>query len=168
MELRPTTELLRECRSEAFHLEVLDTYGVPDEDEAFRAFVNGEPYDYRAWFHDWYTFVEDLMADGVSVSRVRVVTVPHSDYQRWSLVIAALNVEAGEDIRYLPRHLAGEVPSDDYWLLDNKAVAFNLSDKDGRGTGSSAVTTDPVIVGQCLRIKEQLWGMSTPYPEYAQ
>ena len=91
MELRPTTELLRECRSEAFHLEVRDTYGVPDEDEAFRAFVDDEPYDYRTWFHDRYTFVEDLTARGVFVSRVRVVTVPHSDYQRWSLVIAGLN-----------------------------------------------------------------------------
>lgn len=168
MELRPTTELLRECRSEVFHLEVRDTYGVPDEDEAFRAFINEEPYDYRTWFHDWYTFVEDLTARGVSVSRLRVVTVPHSDYQRWSLGIAALNVEAGENVRYLPRHLAGEVPTDDYWLLDNEAVAFNLSDKDGRGTGNSAVTTDPVIVGQCLRIKERLWGMSAPYAEYAQ
>ncbi|MGW4770256.1 DUF6879 family protein [Nocardia sp. NPDC004278] len=168
MELRPTTELLRECQTEAFHLEVQDTYGVPDEDEAFRAFIANEPYDYREWFQDWYRFVQELTGRGVSMSRVRVVTVPHTDYQRWSLVIAGLNVEAGEEIRYLPRHLAGGVPTDDYWLLDNKAVAFNLSDKDGRGTGSSAVTTDPVIVGQCLRIKERLWGMSTLYTEYVQ
>jgi hypothetical protein len=167
LELRPTTELLRECRSEVFHLEVLDTYRVLDEDEAFRAFVNDEPYDYRAWFHDWVTFVEDLTVHGVSVSRVRVVTVPHSDYQRWSLVIAGLNVEAGEDIRYLPRHLAGEVPAEDYWLLDNEAVAFNLLDKGGRGIGNSAVTTDPVIVGRCLRAKERLWSISTPFTEYA-
>lgn len=168
MELRPTTELLGECRVEAFHLEVQDTYGVPDEDEAFQAFIRNEEYDYREWFQDWYRLAQELTGRGVGISRVRVVTVPHSDYQRWSLIIAALNIEAGEDIRYLPRHEAGEVPADDFWLLDNKTVGFNLSGEDGRGTGSSAVTADPVIVDQCLQAKELLWGKATPFAEYAQ
>lgn len=167
MEFRQTRELLQQCRTELFRVEVRDTYGVPDEDEAFQKFLNNEPFDYRAWFQDWYDIVREFTERGVSISRVRVVTVPHSDYQRLGLMITALNQEAGEDIRYLNRGEAGEVSTDDYWLIDNERVAFSLVDKDGMDTGRVSVTTDPRIVGFCRSEKERLWLLATPYTEYA-
>ncbi|PSK29989.1 DUF6879 family protein, partial [Nocardia seriolae] len=148
MDFRPTIELLREAQNDAFHLEVRDEYGVPGEDEPFQRFLNGEPFDYREWFQDWSQFVHDLTARQVSVSRLRVLSVPHSDYQRWSLTIAPMNVEAGEDVRYLPRHQAGIVPPDDFWVIDNEVVVFSLADKDGRSPGGAAVSTDPELVLQ--------------------
>ncbi|WP_373283227.1 DUF6879 family protein [Nocardia vinacea] len=36
--------------------------------------------------------------------------MPLSGYHRWLLSITGRNIESGENIRYLPRHLAGEVP----------------------------------------------------------
>ncbi|WP_232535177.1 DUF6879 family protein [Nocardia terpenica] len=168
MEFRPTIELLRECRHEAFHLEVRDQYSVPGEDEPFQRFLNGEHFGYREWFQDWSQFVQELTARQVSVSRLRVVTVPHSDYQRWSLTIAPMNVEAGEDVRYLPRHQAGRVPPDDFWLIDNKIVVFSLADKDGRSPGGAAVSTDPEIVAYCQRTRKRLWELAIPLAEYVQ
>ncbi len=100
------------------------------------------------------------------MSRIRVVTVPHTDYQRWSLVVASRNVEAGVDIRYLPRHLAGEVPTDDWWLIDNERVAFNLVDRQLKSAGV-ALTTDPRIVEYCQGVRQRLWKLATPYAEYA-
>lgn len=167
MEFRPTREILAESRHEAFHLEVRDSYGVPSEDEPFQKFLTNEPFDYRKWYEGWSDFVQELVTRGVSFKRVRVVTVPHSDYQRWSLTMAAFNVEAGEEIRYLPRHLAGEVPKDDWWLVDYQTVAFNLSDMDGRAVGGSAVTDDPAIVSYCRGVRDRLWNSATPYDEYA-
>ncbi|WP_231951626.1 DUF6879 family protein [Nocardia terpenica] len=166
MQFRPNLEILAESQHEAFHLEVRDSYGVPSEDEPFQRFLNNEPFDYREWFRGWSGFVQELTARGVSFKRVRVITVPHSDYQRWSLVMAAFNVEAGEDIRYLPRHLAGDTPPDDWWLIDNKTVVFNLADKDGRSVGGSAVTTDHEIVSYCQSVRDRLWVLATPYPDY--
>lgn len=166
MEFRQTTELLQESRNDLFRLEVRDAYGEPGEDEAFSCFLNDEPFDYREWFQDWYDFVRGCTARGVSVGRVRVITVPHSDYQRWLLTLSALNVEAGESIGYLPRHLAGEVPSDDWWLIDNRIVVFNLADKEGRAVGGSAVTTDPGIVSYCRSVRDRLQALATPYSEY--
>ncbi|WSJ19361.1 hypothetical protein OG326_18960 [Nocardia sp. NBC_01327] len=99
------------------------------------------------------------------MTRVRVVTVPHSDYQRWLLSITAGNVDAGEDIRYLPRHLAGDVPSDDWWLFDGTTVGFNLVDNDGRPSGA-AITTDPGIAAYCRGVKEKLWRSAVPFNEY--
>ena len=68
---------------------------------------------------------------GKSITRVRVVTVPHSDYARWGLTVAPLNINAGEDIRWRPRHrhLADgiEFLADDYWLFDDNRVVFTPS-----------------------------------------
>nr|WP_245547051.1 DUF6879 family protein [Nocardia brevicatena] len=95
-----------------------------------------------------------------------MVTVPHSDYQRWLFSITASNVEAGEDIRYLPRHLAGEVPSDDWWLFDDTKVGFNLVDIDGKPAGA-AITIDPGIAAYCRSVKENLWQSAVPFNEYS-
>lgn len=163
----PWPELFGQCQREAFHLEVRDSYAVPSESAPFRRFLDGEPDD-NAWFESWGRLVGETTARGVRVTRVRVVTVPHSDYQRWLLALSTLNSEAGEDIRYLPRHLvdAEAVPLDDYWLFDDERVVFNLVNDDGRAAGCSALTVDPSTVARCRSVKEQLWSLATPYAEY--
>ncbi|WP_245998049.1 DUF6879 family protein [Nocardia pseudobrasiliensis] len=167
MEFRQTREILRQCRTDAFRLEVRDSYGVPAEQEPLQRFLKNEPFDTRGWFQDWYDFVRELTSRGVAMSRIRVVTVPHTDYQRWVLTVTALNVEAGEDIRYLPRNLAGDIPSDDWWLIDNERVAYTLSDHEGRAIGGVGVTTDPNILSYCRSERERLWSSGEPYSEYA-
>ncbi|WP_238846140.1 DUF6879 family protein [Nocardia terpenica] len=90
-----------------------------------------------------------------------------SDYQRWLLSVTGENVGAGEDIRYLPRHLVdpADVPADDWWLFDGQRVAFNLVDRAGRPAGV-AVTTDPEIAAYCRAVQQRLWPSATPYREY--
>jgi len=169
VELIPTNpwpELFRHVRQSACHLEIRDAYAVPAESEPFRRFLAGEPqqeYGKRAWTD----LVEETTARGVTVSRVRVVTVPHSDYHRWLLSITGSNVDAGEDIRYLPRHLvdSSEIPTDDFWIFDSQKVAFNLVDQSGKPAGA-AVTTDPRITESCLAVQARLWRESIPYREY--
>jgi hypothetical protein len=160
----PWPDLFRASRREAFHLEVKDSYAVPLESEPFRRFLDGEPDDYT-WFDSWATQVRELTARGVAIRRVRVLSVPHVDYQRWGLVVAARNIDAGEDIRYLPRHLAGVVPPDDWWLFDGELVAFNLVDADGKAAGA-ALTTDPQLAAYCRSVQHRLWELATPYADY--
>ncbi|WP_433628370.1 DUF6879 family protein [Nocardia sp. CA-120079] len=162
----PWPDLFGRCQREAFHLEVRDTYAVPNESEALRRFLDGEPDD-NAWFEPWGELVRATVGRGVAVTRVRVVSVPHVDYQRWLLALTALNAEAGEDIRYLPRQIARDVPADDFWLLDDERVVFNLVDENGRAAAASALTTDPRIVDLCRQVKERVWQLATPYAEYA-
>ncbi|MBY8862155.1 hypothetical protein K7711_37170 [Nocardia sp. CA2R105] len=161
----PWPDLFGECRREAFHLEVRDAYAVADESEPLRRFLDGEPDDY-AWLEPWLQLVKDTTGRGVAVTRVRVVTVPHTDYTRFSLAVTELNTGAGEDIRYLPRHEAGEVPGDDFWLLDDNRVVFNLVDENGRAVDTAALTADAGIVEHCRQIKQQLWSLATPYRGY--
>ncbi|WP_327145970.1 DUF6879 family protein [Nocardia sp. NBC_01327] len=161
----PWPELFRLAEQEAFHLEVRDAYSVPSESESLRRFLNGATPVPEYGRRPWTELVQETVGRGVRVTRVRVVTVPHSDYQRWLLSITAGNVDAGEDIRYLPRHLAGDVPSDDWWLFDGTTVGFNLVDNDGRPSGA-AITTDPGIAAYCRGVKEKLWRSAVPFNEY--
>ncbi|MFR9752196.1 DUF6879 family protein [Nocardia sp. 004] len=170
MELRqnnPWPDLFREVKQSAFHIEVRDTYAVPSESEPLRRFLAGEPSlnNSEEFWNSWGSLVKETKDRGVVVGRIRVVTVPLSDYQRWLLTETGDNIEAGEDIRYLPRHLAGDVPQDDFWLFDDEVVGFNLIDADGKPAGAS-VTTDPGIVSHCQRVKEQLWSLATPFSEF--
>nr|WP_228566341.1 DUF6879 family protein [Nocardia sp. SYP-A9097] len=95
------------------------------------------------------------------------MTVPHVDYVRWSLAVSPLNIEAGEQIRLLPRHAVDgeELPTDDYWMFDENTVAFTLFDPRGAASGA-AVTTDPVIVRRCASVRDSLWSRAVPYAEY--
>ncbi|MGY2113433.1 DUF6879 family protein [Nocardia gipuzkoensis] len=158
--------LFRDCKSEAFHLEVKDAYAVPTESDRFRRFLAGEPALPDEHKNRWNDLVEETTGRGVTVSRVRVVTMPHTDYHRWLLSVTDTNTAAGEDIRYVPRHLAGEVPPDDWWLIDNERVVYNLINENGKPAGL-AVTTDPGIVGYCRSVKQRLWDLATPCAEYA-
>ncbi|MRH90646.1 hypothetical protein GFY24_24930 [Nocardia sp. SYP-A9097] len=159
--------LFRADWSVAVHLELEDTYSKPEEDEPFRKFLAGEPDDY-AWFAGWASVVRDATASGKVVRRVRVVTEPHTDYTRFALHIAQLNAEAGEDVRYLPRHTVDptQLGGDDWWIFDDNLVAFSVFTPTGAGAGL-ATTTDPVIAAHIRTIRDRLWPLAIPSADYA-
>lgn len=157
--------LFRECVSEAFHLEVRDVYTVPAESGRLGRFLSDRPALPDDEKDRWNTLIRETTGRGVTVRRVRVVSVPHSDYHRWLLSVTGTNTDAGEDIRYVPRHLAGDVPSDDWWLIDDDRVVYNLVDEHGIPSGL-AVTTDRGIIQYARCVKHRLWDMATPFREY--
>jgi hypothetical protein len=154
------------ARGRAFHLELRDTYNVESEDEPFRRWRDGEPDDY-AWHADWASFVRQATAAGVQVQRVRLATEPHTDYIRWGLDVSPLNIKAGEDIRYLPRHLTAdiELPEEDFWLLDDDLLVLSVFSSDGR-TGGFARSSSPELLRQCVNVRDQVWKRAIPYAEY--
>lgn len=158
--------LFRTCERTAFHLEVEDTYTTPEESGPFRDFLDGRPDDY-AWHGPWLKLISEVTRTGTSVTRVRVVTEPHVDYTRWGLSVAPLNIAAGEDIRWLPRHHASglSLPPDDFWLFDDNRVVFTVFEGNGRFAGG-AQTVDPDIVARCCRVRDQVWSRAIPHAAY--
>lgn len=100
-----------------------DRYDEPDEVEPLSLFLAGEPVD-LAGMEEWFDLVREAAANGRRFTRVRVVTVPLTDYSRFGVYCAQFANEAGEDIRYLPRDLAEDagLPGHDYWLFDSKTL----------------------------------------------
>jgi len=153
-------------RKRAFHLEQRDIYNVEAEDQPFSRWLKGEPDDY-AWHADWLSFVRQATELDVQVQRVRLVSIPHTDYTRWGLHVSQLNILAGEDIRYLPRHMAQDIqlPTEDYWLLDDTLLILSVFSSDGR-TGGFARPSDPALLSQCVTVREQMWERAIPYARY--
>jgi hypothetical protein len=111
---------------------VRDRYDEPDEAEPLRKYLAGEPDD-LAWLQEWFDLVREATAAGRRFVRVRVVTVPLTDYSRFGVQCAKFTNEAGEDIRYLPRDQADAagLPQHDYWLFDSTTlVRMNFDDSD--------------------------------------
>jgi hypothetical protein len=159
-------DLFRTFERCAFHLEVEDSYHTPEESGPFHKFLTGEPDDF-AWHQPWLTLIRAATRGGKHVERVRVVSVPHVDYTRWGLSVAGLNIAAGEDIRWPPRHrTAGlDLTADDFWLIDDTRVVFTVFTPAGQFSGG-VETVDPVIVDRCRRVRDQVWAAATPHADY--
>ncbi len=97
-----------------------------------RKFLVGEADD-LPWMQSWLDLIRAATAEGRRFTRVRVVTLPLTDYSRFGLWCAQFTGAAGEDIRYLTRdqaHAAG-LPDQDYWLFDSrKLVRMHFDDAD--------------------------------------
>jgi len=99
--------------------------------------------------------------------RARVVSEPLSDYQRWSYSIAYPMVEAGEDIRWVPRRLVSSValPGNDFYLFDDQLAVFLLYAGNGLATGKLR-SADPADLRLCRSAFEAVWKRSVPHREY--
>jgi hypothetical protein len=88
-----------------------------------------------------------------------VVSVPHVDYTRWGLTIAAHTTGAGKRIRWLPGHHtdAANLPADDFWMLDDDRVMFTVFEPNGRFAGG-ALTRDDRFVAYCRAVRDRLIG----------
>lgn len=77
--------------------------------------------------------IHDATSKGRRFTRVRVVSLPITDYSRFGVWCAQFTNGAGEDIRYLSRDRADaeQLPNHDYWLFDSrKLVRMHFDDAD--------------------------------------
>jgi hypothetical protein len=159
-------ELLDGFEHTAWRLEARDRYNEPGEEEALRRFRSGQAPD-EAWFSDWSEAVQRWTASGKRIERVRIVSQPHSEYVRWLLQLARLNIEAGEDIRYLPRPRADELglPYEDFWLFDSQRFVLMRFDSDDVRVANELIY-DPVEVVRRCQWRDVAWHYAIPYQTY--
>ncbi len=158
--------LLSEFEHEAVHLETRDAYGTMVELPHMAKWTAGEPDDLH-WLQGWCSTLRAHMAAGKRVRRVRIVSEPLSDYQRWPHSIAQSIGDAGEDIRWVPRRLVSSVaiPGNDFYLFDNKLIVFMIYAGNGLGT-DKVVSTDPADVRLCQSAFDAAWQLSIPHSDY--
>lgn len=146
-------ELFRSFAHTARRLEVRDRYDSPTEREPLRRFLAGEAED-LAWFQNWVGIVGQATRAGKVFQRVRVVTVPLSDYSRFGLSLARHNIAAGEDIRYLDRAAAAGLPGLDFWVFDSCRVAQLHFTDDDQLQGAEIITDPAVVVERCAALDD--------------
>lgn len=160
-------DLCRGIKHSFVHLETRDAYGTDVELPHLAAWRRGEHDDF-GWLAWWLEMLRGHRAAGRTCRRLRVVSEPVSEYQRWTLDHVGLFVEAGEDVRYAPRPRLATVllpGSGDFYVFDDKVALF--LHYAGSGLNASLETTeDPGIVGACRQAFDTAWEMATPARDY--
>ncbi|MEV7285246.1 DUF6879 family protein [Streptomyces sp. NPDC093252] len=162
--------LLSSATSSAVHLEMRDTYAVAEEEEELRLWRSGRWSldDGRRALAEWMSLVAATVARGVSVRRARIVSEPVTDYIRYEHALTPLNLEAGEEVRWLPRRRADGIwlPHTDFWLIDDRVVRFNHFSGDGTAV-EPEVSEERQAVATCFFAFTQTWERAVPHEKYS-
>jgi hypothetical protein len=126
-------------------LELRDRYDAPYENKSLEKFLAGEPDD-LPWMQSWLEMLQGATAAGRRFARVRVVTLPLTDYSRFGVWCAQFTNGAGEDIRYLRRDQAANLPDHDYWLFDSRLLVKMLYRDDDSFIGGELIDDSAVVV----------------------
>jgi hypothetical protein len=155
---------------QALHLEMRDIYAVKDEEQRFRWFLEKGYRDHAAEAEQrrpWMTLIRNSLAAGKAFRRARIVSEPVTDYIRYEWEGTGPNVEAGEEVKWLPRRLASAIalPGNDFWLFDDSTVVFTVFTGQGQVL-QRQLTADPHIVQLCRSAFETVWALGIPHRAY--
>jgi hypothetical protein len=153
-------------RRAALHLEMRDSYGTQVEKPHLRKWERGEPDDIE-WLKPWFDTVRLGTQSGKVFRRMRIISEPITDYIRWEHMDAHLFVEAGEDIRWLPRKLVSAIafPGNDFWMFDAETVVFSVFSGNG-DVVEWQLYTDTAVVQLCKSAFDSAWKLAIPHSEY--
>jgi hypothetical protein len=149
---------LQNFQASAFRLETRPTYSVPQESELLAAYRHdGSLPDMTD--HPWVKRVQEHCGAGKRMERVRLVSRPLTEYERFELALYPFSHAAGEDIRLVDRGLV-EVDRD-FWLFDDQTAIMLRYDTEGRFQG-----TEDGVSSLCLRWREVALARSISLEEY--
>jgi hypothetical protein len=112
--------------------------------------------------------VREAAAAGRRFARVRVVTMPLTDYSRFGVFCSQYTNAAGEDIRYVTRDQAQDVglPNHDYWLFDSRTLVSMHFDDGDRFLGGEVID-DPAVIVQHNYWRDAAWHQAVPRDDFA-
>jgi hypothetical protein len=146
----------------AFRLETLRGYIVPAEADRLAAFLgSAELPEPSSAARVWLKRIASTTAAGKTWQRVRVVSEPLSDYERFELAAYAESAAAGEQILIAKGISWVSRINKDFWLFDDRTAAVMEYGVDGRYIGSW-VTDDLPIVTFCCEERDAALAASQP------
>lgn len=156
---------LRATERTAFHLEMRDSYTPTDP--TYLAWKRGEQPDFQAVFQPWADLVREATSRGVTMRRARIVSEPVTDYIRFEHATTTMNLDAGEEVRWLPRRQASDIalPGNDFWILDGRLVRFGHFSGDGEVLGEEW-TEEPAVAGLCAAAFVAVWERAIPHEDF--
>ncbi|MGW2586131.1 DUF6879 family protein [Streptomyces virginiae] len=155
----------RDFRSEAWRLETLPAYNVPQEAEEIRVFLAGERIDPHTHSNEYTEDLKRVRREGKTKGRVHLVTRPLSEYLRYEFMYYLPHAWAGEDIRIMDvterRNPLADVQ--DYWMFDKSEVVLMNYEADGTQISREVYEGDvtPFLDYQRIALAE-----SVPFEEY--
>ncbi|SHF26561.1 DUF6879 family protein [Streptoalloteichus hindustanus] len=150
----------------AFRLETHQVYTIPSEAERVRRFLAGQPKDDES-IQEWRRLVEEITGAGKTMTRVKIVRRPFTDYTRYLMEWGVpRNVRAGEDYRILDlTDREVDLPQQDFWLFDETTVLLLNFNPDGTLRDRELVES-PSNIDQYLRWRDLALAEAVPFGEY--
>ncbi|RMB87676.1 DUF6879 family protein [Streptomyces shenzhenensis] len=160
-------EQLAAAQRSAVHLEMRDAYY---SNPRFEAWLKGERVDWddrASWWRPFHQDIADAVARGVQVRRARVVSEPVTDYIRWEHYQTRANVDAGEQVRWLPRRDTADLlmPGCDFWIFDDRVIRVHNFSGAGDLLGEE-FCDDPALVELNGAAFERVWDRAVPHDQY--
>ncbi|MGW0734283.1 DUF6879 family protein [Streptomyces sp. NPDC002851] len=155
-----------EIKHEAWRLETLPQYLVPQEVAEFAAFREGQPPLTPYTASSYTERVSRQRVEGKYNGRVHIVTQPLSEYLRFEFTrYYAVHVRAGDDIRILdvtdrPNPLQGV---QDFWMFDRTEVVLMNYEQDGTQINREVFEGD---VSPFIEYQRIAMAASMPFEEY--
>jgi hypothetical protein len=158
--------LFRSLSQESLHLEMRDCYGTEAELPHMAKWAAGEPDDLE-WLQDWCDTLRKGVAAGKSFRRALIVSEPLSDYQRWAYSVTQPLVDAGEDIRWVPRRYVSSIalPGNDFYLIDGSVAVFMHYSGSG-ATTDIRTSSDPADIDLCRSAFDAVWRLAIRHGDY--
>jgi hypothetical protein len=160
-------ELLGACDHSAVHLEMRDSYAPTDRFEAWRRGERIDWNDRASWWDPYLQMIADTVGRGVVIRRARIISEPVSEYIRWEHYITRELVEAGEEVRWLPRRRTTDLslPGNDFWLFDNRLARVHHFNGDG-AVVEDEFADDPALILHLTTAFEAVWQRGVPHNHY--
>jgi hypothetical protein len=116
----------------------------------------------------WLDMVREATAQGRRLGRVRVVSLPLTDYSRFGVWCAQFTNAAGENIRYLVRDRAVtmNLPEHDYWLFDSRTLLRMHYDEKDHFLGGEIID-DPEIIVRHNYWRDAAWHYAVRRDDFA-
>ncbi|MEW1824973.1 DUF6879 family protein [Streptomyces sp. NPDC088196] len=156
----------RDFTQEAWRLEAMPQYLMPQEAEELQAFRDGVRNDPHAVTNEYTERLRQQVTEGRTQGRVHIVTRPLSEYLLFEFSqYYAPHSLAGEQIRILdvtdrPNPLEGV---QDFWMFDRTEVVLMNYHPDGRQISREVHDGDVAAFVEYQRIAV---GESVPFEEY--
>lgn len=160
-----------------FRLEALPEYEVGYDLVNFQKFKKGEKRnDNMAWLSaedkEWLALLSDTTKKGVNISRVRVVSVPFSDYLKYEIYYwQSFSIKRGEGILFIKNDEYEKIKlkllfkPEDFWLFDDKELIIFHYTLKGEIKREEYVK-DKQIVKLYKNFKKELFNKTLPMQQF--
>ncbi|MFE7501993.1 DUF6879 family protein [Streptomyces albidoflavus] len=149
----------------AWRLETRGGYASDREDPDYQQFLatGSAPCDLN---EPWFVNIKAQTGAGKTVGRVRIADKPMTTGQRFLLDYSRYNAAVGEDIRYLWREDAAELPAEDFWIFDSRLVAL-LHFDDADTIVNIELITEPAEVVRYATVRDAARHHAVPFGQFA-
>jgi len=163
------SSLFQSFQQEAFRLETLDQYLVPQEEQELSRFFSGEPLPERK-NKQWCELIRKNIDRGARMRRVHVLNLPLSPYLKFEIEWGyVFSLAAGEEILIVDRkNLPPQLPDEaahDFWLFDDRVLVWMRYDEEGRIVALEQ-DEDPVVISRCRSVKQTLLPIAVPLRDF--